>query len=90
LDTTYQFRVGVNHSLDTLSGERLLAEAPLDVVQNLCVGCVGFVQYISELEVRGTQTIAEVLSEYPATIYENSKISVYDTNKCCSGTCKHK
>lgn len=70
---TYQLGIRVDDLLDTLSGKCFLAETPLDVVENFSVCWIGLVQYILELEVCRTQTIAEVLGKYPATVCSDSK-----------------
>ena len=53
---------------DTFTGESLLSEAPLDVVQNFGVRRIILVQDVLELEVRGTKPVAEVLSENPTAV----------------------
>jgi len=54
--------------LNALSGECLLTEATLDVVENFSVGCVGLVENSAESEVGRAETVAEVLSEDPAGV----------------------
>jgi hypothetical protein len=60
--------MSLNHVLDTLSSERFLSEPPLDVVQDIGVNGVILVKNVFELEVRSTETVAEVLCEDPAAI----------------------
>lgn len=48
--------------------ERLLPEAAADLVQHIRMRGVGLVENILQLKIRGAQTVAEVLSEYPPGI----------------------
>ena len=65
---TDQIRVIVNGRLDAFTRESLFTETPLDVVENLGLDWVVLVQHVLELHVRRTETVAEMLSEDPATI----------------------
>ena len=58
---------------DTLSGERLLSEPPLDVVQDLSMRRVGLVKKILKSKVCRAKTIAEMLGEDPATVYRGRR-----------------
>ena len=53
---------------DALTSERLLPEAPFDIVQHLSMCRVILVQYVPELEVRRAEAVAEVLRENPPAI----------------------
>ncbi|KAH8107347.1 hypothetical protein DFH11DRAFT_1549620 [Phellopilus nigrolimitatus] len=53
---------------DALAREGLLAEAALDVVEDLCMGGVRGVERVAQREVRGAEAVAEVLREGPAGV----------------------
>ena len=65
---THELGVRVNSFRDTLACERLLAEAPLDVVQHLGVRGVRLVEHVLQREVRRPEAVAEVLREDPAAV----------------------
>lgn len=53
---------------DTLPSESFFTEPPLDVVQDLRMRGISFIQHILELQVGRAKTIAEVLGKDPTTI----------------------
>ena len=65
---THELGVRVNSLRDALACERLLAEAPLDVVQHLGVRGVRLVEHVLQREVRRPEAVAEVLREDPAAV----------------------
>ena len=72
--------------LDTLTRERLLTEAALDVVKNFRVGCAGLVENSAESEVGRAETVAEVLSEDPARVGVGCLLDSVSTHASgCSG-----
>ncbi len=54
---------------DTFTSESLLPEAPLDVIQHLCVCRVGFVQQVLQRKICRAKPVAEMLSEDPSAVY---------------------
>jgi hypothetical protein len=65
---THNFRVRVDNLSDTLSRKSFLSETSLDIIHHFSMRRVRFVQNVPEVQVRGTQAIAEVLSKHPTTI----------------------
>lgn len=59
----------VNGLRNTFSREGFFTESSLDVIQYLRVRRIGLVQDVAQCKVRGPQSITEVLSEDPATVY---------------------
>jgi hypothetical protein len=88
---THQLRVRLNNIRDTLTGEGLLAEAALNIVEHLCMIRVRFVQDILEPDIRRPEAVTEVLREDPAAIYRvSSSGSIYVMGHRGTGTYKHK
>jgi hypothetical protein len=56
---------------NTLSSESFFTESPLDVVQDFSMSGITFIQHILELQVSGTETVAEMLSKDPTTVLSN-------------------
>jgi hypothetical protein len=54
--------------LDTLPSECLFAESPLDIIEHFSMCRICLIQDVSELKIRGTQAVAEVLGENPSAI----------------------
>jgi hypothetical protein len=59
----------VNNKSDAFARERFFSETSFDIIQHLSVRGVRFIQNVLEMEIRGTQAVAEVLGENPTTIY---------------------
>lgn len=79
MTATYQLRVCMDNLLDALPCERLLTEPPLDIIQHLRVRGVCLVEDVAELQVRGAQTVTEVLREDPAAVFQSiNRISFYE------------
>jgi hypothetical protein len=55
---------------NTLPSEGLLPKSPLDIIQNFSMRRIILVQHVLKLEVGRTKSIAEVLCEYPTTVYK--------------------
>lgn len=60
--------MSLENLLDIFASESLLPEPPLDVIQNLCVIGIGFIQQVPERQIGRPQTVTEVLGENPATV----------------------
>jgi hypothetical protein len=69
---TYQIRVSMDDLLNTFPSESFLPESHLDVIENFSVRRDGLIQYVPEVKVSRTQTVAEVLSEDPAAACINA------------------
>ena len=54
--------------LDVFASESLLPEPPLDVVQDLGVIGIRFVQQVPEREIGRAQTVTEVLGKNPTAV----------------------
>jgi hypothetical protein len=65
---THDIRMGVDDVRNALTRERLFTEAALDVDQDLLVGRVRLVENVFECEIRGAETITEMLREDPARV----------------------
>lgn len=63
-----ELRVRLDHLSNGLSGESLLSESPLDVVEHLRVVWVAVIEYLLERQVCLTQTVAEMLGKDPSTV----------------------
>jgi len=61
--------------LNTLPREGLLPEPRLDVVEHLRMGGVILIQHVLKLQVRRAETVAEMLSEDPPSIYNHALFS---------------
>jgi len=59
----------------TLPSEGLLPKPPLDIIQNFSMSWIILIQHILKLEVRRTKSVAEVLREYPTTVYTEKEKS---------------
>lgn len=66
---TYEFRVRRDDFQDTLARESFLSETDLNIVEDLRMRGIRFVQNVLECKVSWTQSVTEMLSENPATVY---------------------
>ena len=74
VERTYEFGIGQDNLFDTLSSKGLFPEPSLDVVQDLSMSRVRFVQDVLEREISWPKTIAEMLSKDPAAIYSRIRV----------------
>lgn len=65
---TDQFGVSLDDLCNALSCECFLTESPLDIVQDLGVSGVVFVENVLQLQVRRTETVAEMLRKDPPAV----------------------
>lgn len=72
---TYDFRIRDNDVLDAFTGESLLSETTLDVVEYFGMGWVRFVKNVLECKIRGAKAVAEMLSENPSAILMVTRLS---------------
>ena len=67
-ESAYDLRIRDDDFLDAFTRESLFSETTLDVVEDLSVRRVRFVECIFESKVSRTETVAEVLREDPAAV----------------------
>ena len=65
---TNQLGVCVNNLSDALACEGFVAETTLDIVEDLCLDGISFIQQVFQLEVCRAKAVAKVLCKNPATI----------------------
>ena len=66
---------------DTLSGECLLPETPLDVVQHLSVRGIGLVKDVLEGQISRTETVTEMLSKDPTAVLPTKSHQLVQTEQ---------
>ena len=75
---TYEFRVRRDDFQDTLARESFLSEPDLNIVEDLRMSRVRFVQNVLESEVSRAQSVTEMLSENPSTVCQmTSELGAY-------------
>ena len=62
-----------NNVEDTLASEGLLTEPALDVVENFRMAWILVIEHVLQRKVRGSKTVAKVLSEDPAAVWSVSR-----------------
>ena len=65
---TDQFGMVVDSFLNAFSSESLFPETSLDVVKDFGMHRIVLIENVLQLEIRRSQTITEVLCEYPSAI----------------------
>lgn len=73
--------MSVDDLSDTLAGESLLPETPLDVIEHFSMRGVILVQNVLKLKIRGTKAVTEMLCENPAAVWKTMSKVGYKENR---------